>query len=135
MSKFRTGASSFSGTLDGVAAGTKTSGTFIANTHVTPGTLSATFVVDAETSTLTIAAGWQVSQSGTTWTDVAYAPNNPAAVVLATGTAGADAAVTKVVPAPECVAAWRFARAVVVSGGTTGTTNDTYTVSYNYLQD
>lgn len=132
--KFKTGVLSVSGNLNGAVAGTKTAGGKVSNSRVAPGTLSATFVVDAETSTITLAAGWQVSNNGTDWYDLSYAPNNPAAVVLATGTAGADAAVTKVVPAPSGSDGWRFARAVVINGVVTGTTSDTYTISYNYRE-
>lgn len=124
---------STSGNLDSVASGTTVAIAKLANAQIRPGTLSATYVVDAETSTLTIAALWQGSVDGSNWIDIAYAPNNPAAVVLATGTAGADAAVTKAVPAPEQVAGFRFVRAAVVTGGTTGTTSDTYAVTYNYV--
>lgn len=132
-SKFRTGVGGTTGNLDSVASGTTVGIASLNNKQVRPGTLSATYLVDAETSTITVAAKWQVSADGSTWSDVAYAPNNPAAVVLATGTAGADAAVTKVVPAPYAVHGFQFVRATVVTGGTTGTTSDTYTVTYNYI--
>lgn len=132
-SKFKSGMASSSGDFDGDAAGTVTGMSTIANTQVRPGTLSAKVTVDAETNTLTIAAGWQVSDDGTTWTTVALAPNNPAAVVLATGTAGADAAVTRVIPAPKAVSGHRFARLTLTNGVATGTTSDTYSCSYNYI--
>jgi len=51
-----------------------------------------------------------------TWIDVAYDSNNPAPVVLATGTAGADAPITKVIPAPLAVYAYRAARIVFFTG-------------------
>lgn len=132
-SKFRTNVGGTTGTLDGVASGTTVGIAKLDNKQIRPGTLSAKYVVDAETSTLTMAALWQGSADGSTWVDFAYAPNNPAAVVLATGTAGADATVTKVVPAPYAVAGFQFVRAAIVTGGTTGTTSDTYTVTYNYI--
>lgn len=93
---------------------------------------SATVTVDAETDTLTLAAKWQVSDSGSTWFDLANDVQNPAAVVLATGTAGADAAVTKNIPANPAVYGYAFARLSLVVGGDTGTANDTYSIAYNY---
>lgn len=134
-SKFKNGMASSTGVLTSVAAGTATGMTAIHNSHVRPGTLSATMVLDAETDTLTLSAGWQVADAaGGTWQTLAYAPNNPAAVVLATGTGGADAAVTAVIPCPESAAGHRFVRASVINGVAEGTVNDTYTVSYNYIQ-
>ena len=132
-SKFKSGVKSTSGNIDGAASGTATAGAKIACSRVVPGSLSATFVVDAETNTITLAAGWEVSADGSTWVTVANAPQNPASVVLATGTSGADASVTRVVPAPSCVSGHRFARAVVINGAATGTANDTYAISYNYV--
>lgn len=133
-SKFHvTGATT--GALTSVAAGTFTAGATVNSTQVRPGTLTAKYVVDAETDTITIEAAWQVSIDGSTWVDLAYAPNNPAAVVLATGTAGADAAVTKVVPAPQGASGWRFVRAGVVNKVAEGTANDTYSISYGYIRN
>ena len=96
--------------------------------------LSAVLVVDIETSTLTASAVWQVSNDKSTWLDVAYTPNNAAAVVLATGTGGADPTITKVLPAPEAVYGYKFARVAVVMGVTNGTVNDTYEIGYTYRQ-
>lgn len=96
--------------------------------------LSAVVVALAETNTLTLSALWQVSNNNSTWLDLAYAPNNPAVVVLATGTAGADTAVTKVIPAPSTVNGYKYARLSLVVGGTNGTVNDTYTIGYSYRQ-
>lgn len=121
------------GNLDTVVAGGNGAGATLLSQTVTPGTLSALFVVDAETSTITIAAKWQVSDDGSTWYDVAGAPNNAADVVLATGTGGADAAVTRVVPAPTQVHGWRYIRAVARVGVTTGAAVDTYSIAYRYL--
>ena len=134
-SKFKNGISSLTGDLDSNVAGTAEAMSTVHNAQVRPGTLSATMVVDAETNTLTIAAGWEVSADSVTWQTMALAPNNPAAVVIATGTAGADASVTVNIPAPEAVAGHRFVRATVINGVATGTTADTYTVSYNYIQN
>lgn len=101
---------------------------------VVNGTLAALVIVDAETNTLTMSAYWQVSEDGSTWYDVAGTPSNPANVVLATGTAGADASVTKVLPAPAAVYAWSFARCSVVNGVATGNTVDTYSIQYKFVR-
>ncbi len=96
--------------------------------------LSAIVTVDAETSTLTLAAKWQGANDASTWFDLANAPANTAATVLATGTGGADAAVAKVVPAPFGVEGFRYARCSLVVGVVTGTDNDTYSIAYCYNQ-
>lgn len=92
--------------------------------------LSALVTVLAETSSLTFAGKWQVSNDGSTWVDVANGSQNAAAVVLATGTGGADTAVTKAVPVPEAAYGWRKARFSLVTAGATGATADTYAISY-----
>lgn len=101
---------------------------------VVNGTLAGLVIVDAETNTLTLTAYWQVSEDGSTWYDVSAAANNPANVALATGTAGADATATEVLPAPSAVYAWSFARLVVVNGVATGATTDTYSIQYKYVR-
>lgn len=120
------------GNLDTLVAGTITGGNALAMQNVEIGSLSATVTVDAETNTITIAALWEVSQDNSTWLRCSGAPNNPAEVVLATGTAGADAAVTRVVPAPPAVYGYRFARCSVLNGVATGGASDTYSIGYNY---
>jgi hypothetical protein len=97
--------------------------------------LSALVVVDCETSTLTMAGKWQVSNDGSTWIDAAHDPQNPAAVVFATGTAGADAAITRSFPAPDSIYGWRKARFAIVTGAATGAATDTYAISYCYRAD
>jgi hypothetical protein len=99
------------------------------------GTLSALCTVDAESNTLTITAVWQVSTDGTTYYDVAGASNNAANVALATGTSGSDAAVSKVVPAPDAIYAYPWARVRLMSGVTTADgTNDIGGAVYRYLR-
>lgn len=120
-----------SGNLDSVAAGTTVGGTAVRTNNVEVGSLSCLFTVDAETNTLTIAGKWQVSEDNSTWYD-APVENNAANVVLATGTAGADAAVSKAVPAPASIYGWKYVRAAVESGGTTGASGDTYSMTLYY---
>ncbi len=124
------------GTATGVAPG----GTVTGN-HVTIGgskqraeSLSALVTVDAETDTITLAAKWQASNDTTTWVDVANGSQNAAAVVLATGTDGADASVTKVIPAPSCIEGFKYARLAIEVGVVTGTASDTFSIGYQYRQ-
>lgn len=122
------------GDFDSVAAGAAVNGNAITigdGARLKIKGLSALVTVDAETNTITLAAKWQVSNDNSTWYDVANGTQNAAAVVLATGTGGADAAVTKVIPAPDAVYGWVYARLSIVVGVTTGTTSDTYTIAYS----
>jgi hypothetical protein len=94
--------------------------------------LSALAVVDVESTSLTLAGVWQVSNDGTTWVNVANGPQNAAGVVIATGTAGADASVTKAYEAPSAVYGWKKARFTFLTAGATGAATDTYNISYCY---
>ena len=132
----RSGVSSATGTFDAVAAGSQVSGAAVFMGNIAPKirNLSAKVAVDGETDTITITGKWQVSADNSTWVDVAHGTQNAAGVALVTGTAGADAAVTKVIQAPDAVYGWAWARVALVVGVATGTTNDTYTLSYSYRQ-
>lgn len=121
--------------INGAADGTTTGGNAVEigdNARQKVRNLSALVTVDAETTSLAFTGKWQVSNDGTTWVDVANGSQNASGVALATGTAGADAAVTKCVQAPDAVYGWRKARFALVNSGAAGTTNDTYTISYCY---
>ncbi len=96
--------------------------------------LAVQFTVLAETNTITLSLKWQGSLDGTNWLDIAHAPQNPAAVVLATGTAGADVAVTRLASPPGSAYAFRFVRAAFVVGVTTGAAGDTYSASYRWRE-
>lgn len=124
-----------SGNADTLAAGSTIAGTAVElgdNSRQKVRNLSALVVVDAETTSFTFTAKFQVSNDGTTWVDVANGSQNAAAVVLATGTAGSDASVTRAIPAPEAIYGWRKARIALVTGGATGAAVDTYSLSYSY---
>jgi hypothetical protein len=123
-----------SGNFDTLVAGSQVNGNpvFVGQSFRKAAFLSAVMVVDAETNGITLTAKWQVSNDRSTWIDVANGSQNAASVVLATGTAGADAAVTKAIPAPEAVYGYKYARASIVTGAQTGTTSDTYTIGYSY---
>lgn len=125
-----------SGTFNAVASGSAVSGSsvFLGNDTAKVQGLSALVVCLAETNTFTIAPKWQVSNDATTWVDLTNGPQNAAATVLATGTAGADAAVTKAIPLPDAAYGFKFVRLQLVAGGTTGASADTYTIGYCYNQ-
>ena len=121
-------------TIDGVTAGNVAAGATLIMNKVKRNTLSSTVTVDAETDTITLTAVWQVSVDTSTWVDL-YQPNSAAYVVQATGTGGADAAVTRVIDAPGGVYGWRYARIVILVGVATGTSADSSAVDYNYQHD
>lgn len=129
----RNNVSSSSGNLDTLVSGSVQAGNAIFMGNIAPKlkSLSAKVAVTAATSTITLAAKWQVSNDNSTWVDVAHEPQNPAAVVLATGTA---AIVTKVIPAPEAVYGWMWARVAIVTGVTTAGATDLFAIGYNYRQ-
>lgn len=124
------------GTADGVSIGSQVNGStlFMGSDAKKITDLSAIVTVDAETTNLTLTAKWQGSNDASTWYDFANATANTAGTALATGTAGADAAVTKVIPAPVAIEGWRYSRLSIVVGAATGTTNDTYSIAYSYNQ-
>lgn len=122
-----------SGNLNTLAAGTITGGSAVKTYDVEPGTLSVLATIDAETANLTITVLWQVSTDNSTYYTLTPV-NNAANVVLATGTAGGDAAVSKVFPAPDGVMGWPYVRAAVTNGVETGTANDTYSLTTKYVR-
>lgn len=131
--QYRNDYSSTSPTLTDIAAGSVGAGATLLMHEVKDGTLSATCVFDAETNTLTLTPLWQVSKDASTWKSV-Y-PDNNAITEQATGTGGADASVTHVVPAPLAVYGYRYARCTALVGVTTATSSDTATISYDYQVD
>jgi hypothetical protein len=124
---------SSSGNANTLVAGSAVNGTGLElgdNTRRKVHALSALVTVLAETNTFTWSGKWQVSNDNSTFVDLANGPQNAAAVVLATGTAGADVAVSKSIPAPDAVYGWRYARFVLVTGVATGAAADTYAMGY-----
>ena len=108
---------------------------FLGSTYKKVSDLSALVVVDCETNTMTMTAKWQVCNTAAgTYVDIASAPQSPAEVLFATGTAGADATVTRAFPAPPGIYGWKFARLVITNGVAAGNTVDTYTIGYCYHQ-
>lgn len=110
--------------------GTTTAGTAIATANIEPGSLSCLFTLLAETNTLTLTGKFQVSQDNSTWYNLAGDAQNPANVLVATGTAGADAAVSVVLPVPLPAFGWKYVRAAVVNLVATGAAGDTYAFSF-----
>lgn len=124
-----------SGLFTGVESGSQVNGdgVFVGGSCRKVEALSALVTVDAETNTMTVTPKWEVSNDDSTYVTAANA-NNAANVVLATGTAGADASVSRVISAPDTVYGWRFARMSLLVGVATGTSSDSYSIAYNYRQ-
>ncbi len=125
-----------SGTFDGLTATTVGgNAVFLGSTYKKVADLSALVVVDVETDTMTMYGKWQVCNTAAgTYLDILHAPQNPAAVLFATGTGGADASVTKVFPAPAGIYGWKFARFALTNAVAAGGVADTYTIGYCYHQ-
>jgi len=113
-------------------AGTTTAGTAISTANLEPGSVSCLFTLLADTNTLTLTGKFQVSDDNSTWYDLAGDAQNPANVAVATGTAGADTAVTRVLPLPPSALGWKWIRAAIVNGVATGASIDTYAFSWHY---
>jgi hypothetical protein len=131
--KHRPLSTAVTGNLDTLVAGTITGVSSVRPQTMVLGTLSALVILDAETNTITLSAVWQVSDDGSTWYRVSGAPNNPADVVMATGTGGADASVTTMIPALPLVHAWKYARIGILNLVATGAAVDTYSVQYKFV--
>lgn len=123
------------GNANGVAAGAFINGAALKMARCRPHTLSAQVTVDAETTSLTFSLVWQGSNDATgafaSPVDLANDVNG-APVVLATGTAGADAAVTKAVAAPAAAYGFKYVRCRLLVGGAAGLAADTYSMGYNF---
>lgn len=113
-------------------AGTTTAGTALSTSNVQPGTLSCLFTVLADTNTLTITGKFQVSADNSTWYNIAGDAQNPANVAIATGTGGADTAVSVVLPVPAGALGWKWIRPAVVNGVATGASIDTYSMTWYF---
>src|SRR6187551_2328674 len=104
-----------SGTLTAApVAGTTTGGTAIATSGMDRETVSCLFNVLAETSTLTLTTKFQISHDQATWYDLADNAQNPANVVLTTGTDDTDTTTTRVLPLPPTALGWEYVRAAMV---------------------
>lgn len=117
-----------------VTTGTVGAGSTIDTSTIDPERgLSAKFVLLAETNTITLSAIWQVSDDNSTWVRI-KSTDDITPTVVGTGTAGADTAVTVVLPAPHGVYGWRYVRAGILVGVTNGASGDTGTIAYRYAR-
>lgn len=129
----RSNVSASNGNLNTLVSGTVVPGTavFIGRAYNKIRALSARVQLTAATATLTMATKWQVSVDNSTFVDVANGTQNAASVVVTTGT---SAIKTLVIPAPELVYSYPFARLSVVTGVATGATGDLWVIDYTYRQ-
>ena len=109
------------------------SGNVLVMNKVQTGSLSALVTVTAQTTSITMFAKWQVSNDNSTWYDCTTS-NNAAAVAIATGSGGADAATTVNVPATDAVYGWRYARIQLYTGAQSSTTGDLGAATYSYRE-
>lgn len=116
--------------FDGVGTTERAAASAIATSLVLEGSLSALVTALAETDGLELYAEWQVSNDNATW-HVCQA----ATTALATGTAGADTEVSRVIPAPASAYGWKLARMTLRVEVVNGTTDDTYSIAYNAVKD
>lgn len=94
--------------------------------------LAAHIIATITMTNATLKAGWQVSNDSSNYVSVALSPENPAAVVMATGVASGT---TLAVGAPHAVYGYKYARCQLTWTSTTaGTTNDAVSVGYSYRQ-
>ena len=124
-------------TIDGVVAGADATGSPVLRMNRVKresDSLAAQVTVDAETDTVTLTAVWQGSNDNSTFFDIVQ-PNSAAYVIMATGTAGADAAITHIISAPIGAYSVRFVRVIIRVGVVDGTAVDSANVGYNYELD
>jgi hypothetical protein len=119
--------------MTGIVKGTVTGGPKLTMSMVKPDTLSALVTVKADTDTITLSVLWEGSSDGNTYYEITPT-NNAALVVWGTGTAGADAAVTKLLQAPEAAYGVPYARCSVKNLVADGLIADTYAIGYCFEQ-
>lgn len=122
--------------LNTVVANTITGGPALDMSLVEDGTLSARVALDVETDTIAVEVLWEVSDvAGGAGAYLEVKPADSDALrVWGIGTAGADAAISAVLPAPQCVYAYLYARCSVRNRNATGAAADTYQIGYNFIQ-
>lgn len=136
MSILKQAVSTATGNATGVASASAVSGNvvFMGGSSLKVTDLSALISVTANTSGLTFAPRWQVSADNSTWYSCKADPDNANATFATGASGGGNVTGAVVIPAPSFVKGWKYARAQAVVGGTTGTTNDLYSIAYNYRQ-
>lgn len=119
------------GTLDTVSNASVTgSGVFLGTSFQKVENLTAYLIVTAATSSMTVTPYWQVSNDNSTYKTIHNAPNCPINLPVATGAEN----VTEVVPAPQQIHGYRYARCMLLVGGATGGATDLYSIGYSYRQ-
>lgn len=132
VSTLRFNTSITTGDLDTVSNASVTGASvFIGTSFVKVEDLSAYLIVTAATSSMTVTPYWQVSNDNTTFATLHAAPNCPINLPVATGAEN----VTEVVPAPEKVKGYRYARCMLLVGGATGGATDLFSIGYSYRQE
>lgn len=114
-------------------SGTVVGGSAVPMGNVVPGSLSARLALTAATSTITLAARWQVSDDNSTWEDCLLEGADVVAaltdLIIATGTAAIK---TVHMGAPDIAYSKKYARVSLVVGVTTGGTSDLYDIKYDW---
>ncbi|HVJ19909.1 MAG TPA: hypothetical protein VM686_31055 [Polyangiaceae bacterium] len=119
------------GSLNGVSNASVTGNSnFMGTSFLKIDHLSAYLIVTAATSSVVVKPYWQVSNDNSTFKTVQNDPNCILQLGIATGAEN----VTEVLPAPECVKGYKYARCMLAVSGATGLTADLYSIGYSYRQ-
>jgi hypothetical protein len=120
------------GSLNGVSNASVTgAGVFMGTSFLKVDNFSAYLIVTAATSSVVVKPYWQVSNDNSTYKTVQNDPNCILQLGIATGAEN----VTEVLPAPEAVKGYRYARCMLAVSGATGLTADLYSIGYSYRQN
>lgn len=120
------------GSLNGVSNASVTgNANFMGTSFLKIEHLSAYLIVTAATASMVVKPYWQVSDNGTTFKTVQNDPNCILQLAIATSTEN----VTEVLPAPEAVKGYRYARCMLAVSGATGLTADLFSIGYSYRQN
>lgn len=119
------------GSLNGVSNASVTGNkVFMGTSFLKIEHLSAYLTVTAATSSLVVKPYWQVSNDDSTYKTVQNDPNCIVQLPIATGAEN----VTEVLPAPEAVKGYKYARCMLAVSGVTGLTADLFSIGYSYRQ-
>jgi hypothetical protein len=113
----------------GVATGTVTGGSQLSTRTVSRGTLSCLFTLVTATTGVTQTPRWQVSADASTW----YTIRQPSDVAPGVMSTGVQTSTSRVIAAPAEALGWNYVRPVVVTGGDTAVTADTYSMRVQYV--
>lgn len=131
-STLRFNTSIVTGTMNTVSNASVTGGSvFLGTSFLKVEQLSAYLIVTAATSSLVVTPYWQVSNDNSTFKTIQPAAECPIQLPIATATEN----VTEVLPAPEAVKGYRYARCMLGVSGATGGAADLYSIGYSYRQN